>query len=385
MGQLKRRVTSRAKRGSVALRVKAGMLRIRLSFQGQRVERALGLPDTSMGRSAGEAICKRIEADIAYDRFTIATLSNYLPTAVQPITYPKGSTAELFQTYLTIKRRHISATRIAAHYEPLLSHLARWVTPITTHAAAVNFTDQSLGHQAAVTRNGNHATLQAFGQWLVDEGHAAFNPFEKLPRIKITRDRTKRAPFTTDEVQLILATTKAHPRHYWAHDFILCMFTLGLRPSEAIGLRWRDYDGETMSITSSLGRGLGGRTSSQARRRRRPKGSEQGNRVLPVSLALAAALDAYRRPGDPDALIFTAAKGGAIDDHNFSQRVWREILRKADIPHRPLYTTRHTCASHLVENGANLIQASRFLGHRDTTMLAKVYGHALSLPPPPTY
>jgi integrase len=60
-------------------------------------------------------------------------------------------------------------------------------------------------------------------------------------------------------------------------------------------------------------------------------------------------------------------------------------LKEAGIPYRPPYTTRHTCASHLVEGGANLIQASRFLGHRDTTMLAKVYGHALSLPPPPTY
>jgi integrase len=350
------------------------MLRIRLSFQGQRVERALGLPDTSVGRSAGEAICKRIEADIAYDRFEIANLSSYLPTAVQHISYPKGSTTELFQAYLAHKRRTISATRIAAHYEPLLSHLARWVTPITTHAAALSF-----------TRNGNHATLQAFGQWLVDEGHLQSNPFEKLPRIKGVRDRTKRAPFTTDEVQLILATAKAHPRHHWAHDFILCMFTLGLRPSEAIGLRWQDYDGKTMSITSSLGRGPGGRTSSQARRRRGTKTGQQGNRVLPVGEALAVALDARRRPADPAALIFTAAMGGAIDDHNFSQRVWRDILKSAGIPHRPLYTTRHTCASHLVEGGANLIQASRFLGHRDTTMLAKVYGHALSLPPPPTY
>lgn len=385
MGVLKRRVTSRAKRGSVALRTKAGMLRIRLCFQGRRVERSLGLPDTSVGKKAGEAICKRIEADIAYDRFAIANLSSYLPSAVQPITYPKGSTAELFQAYLAHKRRTISATRIAAHYEPLLSHIARWVLPLTTHAAALSFTNDALGHQAAVTRQGNHVTLQAFGQWLVDEGHATFNTFEKLPRIKITRDRTKRAPFTTEEVQLILATAKAHPLHFWAHDFILCMFTLGLRPSEAIGLRWRDYDGTTISITTALGRGLRGRTSSQARRRRRPKGSDQGSRVLPVSPALAVALDARRRPGDPDALIFTAAKGGAIDDHNFSQRAWKDILKKAGIPHRPLYTTRHTCASHLVENGANLIQASKFLGHRDTTMLAKVYGHALSLPPPPTY
>jgi integrase len=376
----------RAKRGSVAILSKSGMLRIRFTFQGQRLERALALPDTRDNRKVGEAIAKRIEADIAYDRFTLANLSSYLPNAVWSVPSLKGSTAEFFQIYIDVKRRSgISATRIAAHYEPLLSHLARWTGPISTHTAANSFAEQSLAHQAPITRNGNHATLQAFGQWLVDEGKATLNPFEKLPKIKGARDRAKRAPFTTQEVQRILVVAQAHPRHHWAHDFLLCLFTLGLRPSEAIGLRWRDYDGTTISVTTALGRGLGGRTSSQARRRRRPKGSDQGNRVLPVSSALAVALDARRRPADPEALIFTAVKGGAIDDHNFSQRVWRDLLKQAGIPHRPLYTTRHTCASHLVEAGANLIQASRFLGHRDTTMLAKVYGHALSLPPPPTY
>lgn len=376
----------RTKRGSVALRVKAGMLRIRLSFQGQRAERAIG-PDTPVNRKVGEAIAKRIEADIAYDRFEISSLSSYLPNAVQAqAPKGKGSTVALFQIYIDVKRRSgISATRIAAHYEPLLSHLARWAGPITTHTAANSFADQSLGHQAAVTRSGNHATLQAFGQWLVDEGKATFNPFEKLPKIKGARDRTKRAPFTTEEVQLILTVANGHPRHSWAHDFILCMFTLGLRPSEAIGLRWRDYDGDAMSITSALGRGDRGRTSSKARRRRGTKTGEQGNRTLPVGKTLQASLDARHRPDSPDALIFTAPQGGAIDDHNFSQRTWRQLLKEAGIPYRPPYTTRHTCASHLVEAGANLIQASRFLGHRDTTMLAKVYGHALSLPPPPTY
>ena len=381
---MKRRVTSRAKRGSVALRTKAGMLRIRLSFQGQRVERALGLPDTSMGRSAGEAICKRIEADIAYDRFEVVNLSSYLPTAVQPITYPKGSTAELFQAYITVKRRTISTTRIAAHYEPLLNHIARWGTPITTHVDALRFTNAALSHQAPITRNENHSTLKAFGVWMVEEGHAPVNPFEKLPRIKGVRDRTKRAPFTAKEVKWILLACKAHSLHHWAHDFLLCLFTLGLRPSEAIGLRWRDYKNDTISITSVLGRGERGRSSSEHRQRRGLKTGQQGNRVLPVGKALKAALDARPRLG-PDELIFTGWKGGAIDDHHFSQKVWRVLLKEAGIEHRPLYTTRHTCASHLVESGASLIQTSRFLGHANTIMVARVYGHALSLPPPPTY
>jgi integrase len=76
---------------------------------------------------------------------------------------------------------------------------------------------------------------------------------------------------------------------------LLCMFTLGLRPSEAIGLRWRDYDGEAMSITSALGRGDRSRTSSKARRRRSTKTGEQGNRTLPVGEALRNALDARRQ------------------------------------------------------------------------------------------
>ena len=43
---------------------------------------------------------------------------------------------------------------------------------------------------------------------------------------------------------------------------------------------------------------------------------------------------------DPESLVFPAPEGGSIDDHNFSQRIWKRLCAKAVIPYRrPYYNT----------------------------------------------
>nr|WP_277875325.1 tyrosine-type recombinase/integrase [Alkalinema sp. FACHB-956] len=83
---------------------------------------------------------------------------------------------------------------------------------------------------------------------------------------------------------------------------------------------------------------------------------------------------------NPDALVFTTTKGTAIDDHNFSQRIWRSVLTQAGILHRPPYTCRHSMASYAIDQGASLPDVAYLMGHRNTAMVSKVYGHTVKRP-----
>ncbi len=74
-----------------------------------------------------------------------------------------------------------------------------------------------------------------------------------------------------------------------------------------------------------------------------------------------------------------------IDDHSFSQRVWKRILQDAGVEHRPPYNSLHSFTSHLIESGASLPQTAAMLGHRSTRMVAETYGHMLDRPTMPEF
>ena len=85
----------------------------------------------------------------------------------------------------------------------------------------------------------------------------------------------------------------------------------------------------------------------------------------------------------PHDLIFTNTQGKAIDDRNFAQRIWKSLLKQAGIPHRSPYNCRHSMASHAIDQGSTLPETAYLLGHKDTTMVSKIYGHMVNRPEVP--
>lgn len=383
---MKKQPRQRAKKGSVALFARDGMLRLRFSFAGQRIDRALGLADSPDNRTAATGITKQIEADIARDRFSLEALPNYLPKTQAKPTPTKPTTAQLFEQF-TEHRRAVGTGgyRLATRYKAIHAHLVRWGQDITSPDDARIFITSALApNQSPATLNSNQQILKAFGRWATDQSFLALNPFDNLPTHRGPgRDRSKRKPFSADEVTRILQVTYQHHPHWY--DYILTLLTFGLRPSEAIGLRWEDIDPDhkTLTIATTLARSENGRT---VRVRKPPKTGDLGIRTLSIpDEVLDRLLSRRTATTTPDQLVFTSPQGKPIDDHNFAQRTWRQILKAAKVDYRPPYTCRHTTASQLLEDGATLPQTAQVLGHKDTTMLAKVYAHALTPPTLPRY
>ncbi len=98
--------------------------------------------------------------------------------------------------------------------------------------------------------------------------------------------------------------------------------------------------------------------------------------VLPAFLSdlLAEHLEAHVAV-DPDALVFTAPKGGPLRRTGFAQRCWRPALAAAGIEGVRVHDLRHTCASLLIAAGANPKAVQAHLGHSTIQVTFDRYGH----------
>ncbi len=107
------------------------------------------------------------------------------------------------------------------------------------------------------------------------------------------------------------------------------LFGTGCRTGKAVGLQWKHLsdDCNNVWIGESLSRGIKKETKT---------GRE---RTIPLTIRLQQLL-LSRRPADPNPedLVFPAPGGGAIDDHNFRNRAWKQVLEKLNIPYRKPYS-----------------------------------------------
>ena len=52
---------------------------------------------------------------------------------------------------------------------------------------------------------------------------------------------------------------------------------------------------------------------------------------------------------------------------------WKRVLKECDLNYRPIYHTRHTFATVMLENGEDILWVSNMLGHKDSTMTLSRY------------
>ncbi len=317
------------------------------------------------------------------------TLNKYrlMPGKATPITSP--STVALFEQFIEKKRRDgVSGQAIAGKYQALRANIKRAGHDIATPEDACQLIELLRTRQASVTANQNLVLLKSFGRWLVEEQHIEENIYSDINPLKPSgisaQDRT---PFTKEELLLFLKTMRSHSVGYQYYDFCVVLFLLGLRPSEAIGLRWGrvNLDRREVLICESLSRSDDGRTSGAARQR---KGTKTGkSRVLPLNDRLVTLFEGRQSAiTQPDDLVFTSPTGKPIDDRMFRERYWKRICEEAGIRYRPPYTARHTFISYGIEYMRwTERQAATMAGHSSTRMVSETYGHMMDRPELPDW
>ena len=340
------------------------------------------LRNSPINLQAARAKAAQIEQDIAREQFD-PSLEKYRPQPIVPTEQPKLiTTIDLWERWMQKHRLDgVASITLANRYQTIANLLKHFKRNLETEQDARDLQIYFLTRQKASTANRYIQMLKTFCTWAVKLGEMETNPFDEIKPAKSNGLRsTKRDAFPLDEISRILQTFRLHPRYFRYHDFVLVLMTFGLRPSEAIGLQWKDinFTQRTITIAESLSR-----TGEGSRRARR--GRKNGTvTVLDLPENIYTMLEGrFTTISKPHDLIFTNTQGKAIDDRNFAQRIWKSLLKQAGIPHRSPYNCRHSMASHAIDQGSTLPETAYLLGHKDTTMVSKIYGHMVNRPEVP--
>jgi integrase len=193
----------------------------------------------------------------------------------------------------------------------------------------------------------------------------AANLIELPGRIsKPRRARGARAVFLKPEETLaVLRLAKERSVRDWA--MVLLAYRHGLRASEVCGLRLRDIDVKSGSITIS--RLKGSMLTVQ------PLYAHRGQPLLDETVALRAWL--RDRGQDGSDFLFTSQKGGRMCRSAFF-RVFQSVSGAAGLASekRHPHVLKHSLASHLVAGNVNLALVKQCLGHRSITSTMQYVG-----------
>ena len=144
----------------------------------------------------------------------------------------------------------------------------------------------------------------------------------------------------------------------------------GLRPGEALGLKWGDVREGTLLVQRALSLGVEADTKTRQHRTVRL--------LVPLRLDLAEWRLAAGRPAD-DAWVFPGRDGQPWTEaawQSWRRRAFARSLAAAGIDKARPYDLRHSFASLLLHEGRNVIYVARQLGH-DARLTLTRYGHVM--------
>ena len=207
------------------------------------------------------------------------------------------------------------------------------------------------------------STLRSFFRFLLAENHIESDPTSMIDQPKLGRTLPK--TLTVNEVDALLAVSekldKGKPLEARNHVMFHLLYATGLRVSELVKLPLISFNRHSGNL-----RVLG-------------KGSKE--RLVPIGEQAGLLLEEYLdhvRPqllrGKTSPSLFVTRQGMAMTRNRYWQ-ILKDIARQADIsknvsPH----ALRHSFATHLLENGADLRSVQLMLGHSDIST-TQLYTH----------
>jgi integrase len=142
----------------------------------------------------------------------------------------------------------------------------------------------------------------------------------------------------------------------------------GMRQGELLALRWSDIDLERGQLTVR-------HTLQRFSRTLAPTKTARSQRTLRLPRTVRDALIEHRSRQPVRALsglVFTAGGGQPLASTNVTAYLQRHLARLG-LPHQRFHDLRHAAATLMLEDGADLAEVSRMLGHSSVAVTADIY------------
>lgn len=206
------------------------------------------------------------------------------------------------------------------------------------------------------------AALRSFYRFLCQTGKLAVNPTRAIESVKVP----KRLPIFLheDEMNRLLNPTD-FPDSYEGHrdrTILQTFYLTGVRVSELCNLTVTQVD---LSVGQIL---VNGKRNKQ--------------RIIPLTPALKSILFSYlqvreqefgkAQPADP---LFLTVKGAPISTRSVYEIVHRCIAEVSNVSKKSPHVLRHTFATVLLNNGADLMAIKELLGH-SSLAATQIYAHS---------
>ena len=220
----------------------------------------------------------------------------------------------------------------------------------------------------------HYRALKMIFDFAVNQGIVQGNPMSGVAKPRL--ERKKVDAMTVDETKVFLIALEKCPLDF--HCLLYLLITTGIRRGELVGLKWRDIDFErsTLSIERNVVY-----TSRNGIVVSTPKTSA-GYRTIPLLGSTLRLMQQLRdiqethvpAPLLPDGFIFPGKEGilSPRDPDAVTRRIKR-FMERIGLPSYSPHDLRHSCATLLLNAGADVKSVQQILGHTKASTTLDFY------------
>jgi integrase/recombinase XerD len=283
---------------------------------------------------------------------SVAPLELYLDQFLNYLTVEKGSSRHTLEAYSRDLGRYL------AHLAASDTTSLQAVRPAQILLYLAQLKEAGL---AARSRARALVAVRSFHKFLCSEGVTLENPTLQVsaPRIAAALPHS----LSLVEVEALLrAPAGDDPYSLRDRAMLEVLYATGLRVSELIALKAEDFRFDAGYLIAF--------------------GKRRKERVIPLNDTALAAVQSYRTYGRPRldrtdkivSALFLNRDGGGLTRQGFWKIIRRRALEAGIAKKITPHTLRHSFATHLLENGADLRAVQAMLGHADIAT-TQIYTH----------
>ena len=214
----------------------------------------------------------------------------------------------------------------------------------------------------------HYCTLNLIFSYAVKLDYIEKNPLAKVDTPKLVKHKVN--ALSKAETQIFIQEIQKLP--LWLKTMYNLLITTGIRRGECFGLQWQDVDfinrliriKRSVTYTSMSGIIVG-----------LPK-TQAGLREIPLTDGMINLLQEYKSKENAAATAFVFhSETSPFDPHHpdFATDHLKKFMKKIGLPDMSPHDLRHTCASLLLQSGADIKSVQDILGHADASTTLNFY------------
>lgn len=219
----------------------------------------------------------------------------------------------------------------------------------------LNFINKQSAFKAKATVAGRMSVLRCYGDYLNRQGVWKKNYLKGVLSPKLPVNSHIPKSLTKNEIESLISESfkqKERLHQYMWPAILLCIYSLGLRRGELARINLADWNSKDKAL--------------------KIVNTKSGfERIMPVPESVFKSIEAYllirhrtlvKYKNESESSLFINRYGTRLDEQSLSASL-KKIAERAGIKTFSTHRLRHSCATHLLQNGVGVPELKMILGH----------------------